>query len=158
MGNTASGTSDVAGIGMGSSTHQTTQSAVTPRVTAAAGAAPPASMATQIAIAAAGPMSSARVLIGIRVCRLSGTTPPAGCPRPCTGRNRVQRPKRPRRRKSGMRRHQAVIKATPVQQTAASAAATVAWGICVLTWSIRSQPVHTELSTVVSDMGEHWSP
>ena len=50
---------------------------------------------------------------------------------------------------------QAVKKASAVQQTAASPAATEACGICVFTWSIRSQPVHTELSTVVSEMGEH---
>jgi len=47
---------------------------------------------------------------------------------------------------------------TAVQQMAASRAATVAWGICVRTWSIRSQPQHMELSTVVSEIGEHWSP
>ena len=52
----------------------------------------------------------------------------------------------------------AVKNAITVQQTAASAAATDACGICVFTWSIRSQPVQTELSTVVSEMGEHWSP
>jgi len=42
-----------------------------------------------------------------------------------------------------------------VQQTAAIRAATEAWGSCVRTWSIRSQPVHMELSTVVSEIGEH---
>ena len=52
----------------------------------------------------------------------------------------------------------AVKNASTVQQTAASPAAIDACGICVFTWSIRSQPVHTELSTVVSEIGEHWSP
>ena len=52
----------------------------------------------------------------------------------------------------------AVKTAMTVQQTAARAAASEAWGICVLTWSIRSQPVQTELRTVVSEIGEHWSP
>ncbi len=55
-------------------------------------------------------------------------------------------------------RRQAVKKATTVQQTAARRAAIEAWGIWVLTWSMRSHPVHIELSTVVSEMGEHWSP
>ena len=50
---------------------------------------------------------------------------------------------------------QAVKNATVVQQTAAMPAAMEACGIWVLTWSIRSQPVHMELSTVVSEMGEH---
>ena len=49
----------------------------------------------------------------------------------------------------------AVRRATPVQQIAARPAATLACGICVLTWSIRSHPVHMELSTVVSEIGEH---
>ena len=45
--------------------------------------------------------------------------------------------------------------ARAVQQTAARAAAAVAGGIWVRTWSMRSHPVHIELSTVVSEMGEH---
>ena len=45
-----------------------------------------------------------------------------------------------------------------VQQIAASPAANEAGTICVLTWSIRSEPVHMALKTVVSEIGEHWSP
>ena len=37
-------------------------------------------------------------------------------------------------------------------------AAIKAKGNCVLTWSIRSQPVNILDTIVVSDIGEHWSP
>ena len=45
-----------------------------------------------------------------------------------------------------------------VQRIPANNAAIDACGIWVLTWSIRSHPEHIALNTVVSDMGEHWSP
>ena len=78
---------------------------------------------------------------------------PAGASRPRPAR-RAEKPAPCGRSPSA----QAVKKATTVQQIAARPAAMEAWGICVLTWSIRSQPVHIELSTVVSEIGEHWSP
>ena len=42
-----------------------------------------------------------------------------------------------------------------VQHINANPAAYAAGIICVLTWSIKSHPVHMELNMVVSDIGEH---
>lgn len=50
------------------------------------------------------------------------------------------------------------INVRAVHNTTASNAAKVHGTIWVFTWSIKSVPVLTQLSTVVSEMGEHWSP
>ena len=42
--------------------------------------------------------------------------------------------------------------------TLAAAAAVIAIGSCVTTWSMRSEPQASDDSTVVSEIGEHWSP
>ena len=53
---------------------------------------------------------------------------------------------------------QANTRTVPVHIKAATTAAKLAGTICVLTWSIKSQPVVIALNIVVSDIGEHWSP
>ena len=56
------------------------------------------------------------------------------------------------------RKTQTVMAAKSVHRIKAPPAAIRASGICVVVWSIRSQPVATDERIVVSEIGEHWSP